>query len=281
MYAMTVLIPFFLAIDAVAAVPIGAILGALMILCLPPAKEYDYAGFFFSLCVNFVASVCVQHIFGGGYFQELYAAGVMAVCRDLWGPSHPSTYVISATMVVHKLLIDEPRLCLFDLVIVACTHLLPTVQILSQAYTCLSPLFPFLLSVPLRLLARIFRLLYGIFRAPVLAYRAAGLFLKGVGRYFAPPKMVDAGTQTESPPEPPKLTFSEITVVADIPPTVAEEPRKPSWAQKRREFWLQSSIKPFFDSVQDDCSCEGKVSSREFLRGKWAASKVIDKSFYI
>ncbi|KAI0378882.1 hypothetical protein F5Y04DRAFT_283544 [Hypomontagnella monticulosa] len=301
MYALSILIPLFLAIDAMVAMPIGAILGWLMILLILPAdKEYDYIGYTMSLAANFVASVSVQHIFGPGFFRELYGHFVIAVCRDIWGPSHPSACIISAIMLVHKLIIDDGKLFLFDVLAVACTAMFPIEVILSKAsdlatealhitYTAVAHIFSFLhhavtlvLSFLRHLLTLTLRLCHLIFLSPVLAIRAAGLLMKRVDRPIAKPEMVDAWTQTESTPEPPKLTFSEIMVVADIPPTITEEPPKytpkpsrPMRFQKPRHNWLRPKINPIFETfdAEDKCCHADPKSSREYLRNRWAASK--------
>ncbi|KAI1134734.1 hypothetical protein F5Y05DRAFT_416890 [Hypoxylon sp. FL0543] len=286
MYAFKLLVPFLLALDAMFAAPLGAVIGAFMIVCIGKNDEHDAVVNMFGVVINAIAAMCIEHYLGGWIPRELHGTALMGACRGTLGTNHPAMHVVAIVMLLHKIADYDDRSFCLDMIMILCMNFVPA-------------WFPaaFLLGLA-RVILDVFYLAVAMVRqvaampgrAFALVCRACQTIRSRLAWCRGKPQMVDVGTQTE-PPQPQRLTLSDVRVVADCPPVLSEfrpPPSKPATSppvcpQVRRKApgaWLRTRITPYFDSVDSivlDSSSDvesSPKSSREYLRSRWAAWKL-------
>ncbi|KAF3065906.1 Serum response factor-binding protein 1 [Daldinia childiae] len=120
MYAITILVPFLLALDAMFAAPFGGAIGIIMIFCLSGYDDNDPSANIFALFANTLTAICVKYALGGGVLREIHGIALMCACKDSWGVTYPSAITVATTMIMHKFLTSDKDMFLLDLVMIVC-----------------------------------------------------------------------------------------------------------------------------------------------------------------
>ncbi|KAI1103863.1 hypothetical protein F4804DRAFT_332913 [Jackrogersella minutella] len=280
MYAFKLLVPLFLALDALAAIPFGAIAGILMILCLAGYDGHDPFWNVTALVTNAAVAMIVGNLVGGVVPQELYGAGLLIACRVFCGLKYPAAYVVAATLLAHKLVGLDEKGFVFDMVMTLCVIFVPNYAIIALGQGLLDLV---------HVVGSCGRLSQSLFRRGLAnAGRIPTAFRQRLARGWRKRKMVDACTQTD--PEP---HLVEASTQTDAPssqmvnagvqagsPTSSPKPIPPppttSWVcrpAKPRETYLRRGLKATPTQVLEGPRGSSQRSSRAFLRELWAAKK--------
>ncbi|KAI0134840.1 hypothetical protein F4814DRAFT_443663 [Daldinia grandis] len=280
MYAITILIPFLLALDAMFAAPFGGVIGIIMISCLSGYDDSDPLANIAALSANTLAAICVQYGFGGGVFREIHGIALMCACKDSWGVAYPSAVTVAIIMIMHKLLTCDKNMLYLDLVMVICAATPSLRRIPLQV-----------ILIPTLMLAPDFDVLSQVFNGVLtLAYRTY-LFLC---RVLRKPKMVHTSTQMDTQNQPPpQLAISGVMTVTDMPPITPPKPPMPTSTIYSHESVLEifRKAKPRITFLRRSSFMREKgiearlveeilqapdqtISSREYLRNKWDIAKL-------
>ncbi|KAI1653765.1 hypothetical protein F4813DRAFT_399619 [Daldinia decipiens] len=288
MYAITILVPFLLALDAMFAAPFGGAIGLVMISCLSGYDDSDPSANIVALLANTLTAICVKYAFGGGVLREIHGIALMCACKDSWGVTYPSATTVATTMIMHKFLTCDKNMFILDLVMIVCAatpslRRIP-LQVLSVALTRTHCTYLFML----RPLALILRITVSILKLPLTLWRK-------LCRVLRKPKMIHASTQMDAHNKPrpqPQLAISAIITVTDTPPITSLEPPMPTPIVHSHESVLEifRKTKPRITFlrrsllmkeqgtetglVEEILQAPGQtISSREYLRNKWAMAK--------
>ncbi|KAL7629859.1 hypothetical protein AAE478_001382 [Parahypoxylon ruwenzoriense] len=245
MSSFPVLFSFFMAIDAMFALPIGAYLGFLFGYAI--FKRESVTGHIFLLVANVFFTICVKELLGNGTPRELYSLALMGI--HLYNTRYFGAAIFGTLLLVNQLLDDNyGKIRMYGLVVVTMLY---------------SPLFFLGLPVTICRIAismvwRFCLFLYGIMKPSCLfidntikatcfsiydTVKAAiwsvskryARFLTDVTKRFNPSNVllslsgttantnIDANFQAELP-RTPKLSISSIVVVADIAPSAPPSP---------------------------------------------------------
>ncbi|KAI1643081.1 uncharacterized protein F4817DRAFT_320106 [Daldinia loculata] len=286
MYAITILVPFLLALDAMFAAPFGGAIGMIMISCLSGYDDSDPSANVGALLANTLTAICVKYVFGGGILREIHGIALMCACKDSWGVTYPSAITVATIMIMHKFLTRDKHMFYLDLVMIVCAATPSLRRIPLQVLSVVLTLAHRTYLLMRRFLALILRVTVSIFKLPLTLWRQ-------LCRVIRKPKMVHTSTQMDTHSQPrPQLAISAIITITDMPPITPPEPPMPTpivyshksvlkifrKSKPRITFLRRSSFMSEEGTgtglVEEILQAPGQtVSSREYLRNKWATAK--------